>query len=257
MRSPICRHGFTEETVVHRSPMAMVALLGGLGLVIGALISAPLTGASTSAKPHASKNPPLISLQKQSSPRVGSTLAAPLDGASASLWSGAPKLSVQWYRCGTSTSCRAIPGATKDDYTVATADIGDFLQASVTAVNSAGSTVVKSPLSVVIRNPLAPTNTEIPEISPVGIAPLPGGGLHATTGKWTGSPTNYFFQWLACASSDKCHDIETGVVSLQTSSTYITSTADLGDTIKVEVLASNKYGPAPYATSRATEPVAF
>jgi len=236
-----------------RSTVLTVTACLGLALLAGTGVAA----ASSSAQPTVSKNPALVSLGKQSLPRVGTVLADPLDGTSAGLWTGAPKLSIQWYRCSTTTSCRAIAGATKDDYTVATADIDDFLQARVTATNGAGSTVVASPLSALIRNPLAPVNIKLPEISPTGIAPLPGTGLHAAPGSWSGSPTHYIFQWLSCTSPTKCAAIQIGVVSLQTSSTLITSGAELGDTIKVEVAADNKYGSSSYATSRPTEKVAF
>ena len=243
--------------LIHRTGTATVSILGGLALALGTLGPAAVAAASASTKPTVSKNPPLVSLQKLSSPRVGSVLVAPLDGTGASLWSGSPKLSLQWYRCATSTMCREIPGATKDDYTVVTADIDDFLQAWVTATNSSGSTVEKSPLSALIRNPLVPVNSKLPEISPAGIAPLPGIGLHAATGSWTGSLTRFVFQWLLCTSADKCAVVQEGVVSLPTSSTLITSGGELGDTIKVEVAAVNKYGSSPYATSLPTKPVAI
>ncbi len=93
--------------------------------------------------------------------------------------------------------------------------------------------------------PAPPTNTQRPAIS--GPADV-GSPLSASPGSWTNSPTNYGYQWQDCASG-VCTNINGA-----TSSSYTLMKGDLGDTVDVQVTASNDAG-ANSATSSPVGPV--
>jgi RHS repeat-associated protein len=93
--------------------------------------------------------------------------------------------------------------------------------------------------------PAAPVNTSVPTISGAARA---GARLRASTGSWTGSPTpTYTYQWQSCDSlGEGCLDI-----SGATASSYTLSEGEVGDTLRVEVTATNSTGAAS-STSEAT-----
>jgi chitodextrinase len=94
----------------------------------------------------------------------------------------------------------------------------------------------------------APVDTAPPTVS--GSA-LVGSALKASTGSWSGNPTDYSYQWRRCDSSGNgCGDI-TGA----STSSYTPGSSDQGDTVRVTVTASNG-GGAGTATSAQTLPVA-
>jgi hypothetical protein len=70
-----------------------------------------------------------------------------------------------------------------------------------------------------------------------------GSTLTATAGTWTGSPAPSFgYVWERCTSSNVCTDISPSDVTVSpdtTSSTYVTTSADVGDTIQVVITATN------------------
>ena len=80
--------------------------------------------------------------------------------------------------------------------------------------------------------PTAPTNTGAPAIS--GSA-KDFQTLTASTGTWDGSPTSYGYQWQRCTPT--CADI-TGA----TGSTYTVTDTDVGNTLRVAVIATNVGG---------------
>jgi hypothetical protein len=90
----------------------------------------------------------------------------------------------------------------------------------------------------------APSNTSLPSIS--GSA-RDGSLLRASHGGWSGSPTGYAFQWLRCdASAGNC-----AAIGGATSQTYTVQTADVGNTLRVQVTATNSSGSG-VAVSRPT-----
>jgi hypothetical protein len=93
--------------------------------------------------------------------------------------------------------------------------------------------------------PAPPVNTGLPTINGTTIV---GSMLTATTGSWTNGPTSYAYQWRRCASG-ACTNI-TGA----TGSSYALQSGDAGDTIDVQVTASNPGGSGS-ATSSAVGPV--
>jgi hypothetical protein len=97
------------------------------------------------------------------------------------------------------------------------------------------------------RSAAAPQNTAVPQIS--GTA-KEGATLTASNGTWSNAPTSYAYQWRRCASDGTaCGDI-TGA----TKQTYSVAAADVGQTLRIVVTASNADGKAS-ATSDATDVV--
>ncbi len=80
-------------------------------------------------------------------------------------------------------------------------------------------------------------------------SPVVGQTLVASTGGWSGSPTAYAYQWRRCAAGGGCASIAGA-----TGATYVAATADVGDTLQVQVTATNGAGSA-LATSAPTAPV--
>ncbi len=90
-----------------------------------------------------------------------------------------------------------------------------------------------------------PVNTEFPEIVPTD--PGIGDVLTAAPGTWTGTGITFAYQWLSCG--DPCVEIAGA-----TESTYETTAADLGRTIRLRVTATNPDGSTT-AMSGATDAV--
>jgi hypothetical protein len=90
-----------------------------------------------------------------------------------------------------------------------------------------------------------PVNTMPPNVSGT---PQVGQKLTASTGNWNGNqPITYAYQWQQCgASGGSC-----GPITGATGQTYISTSADVGHTLRVIVTASNADGSAS-ATSAAT-----
>jgi thermitase len=95
-----------------------------------------------------------------------------------------------------------------------------------------------------------PANSSPPVVSGV---PQYGSLVGASAGLWSGSPTQYRYQWYRCASDGtKCSDIQGA-----TSQSYaILAQADIGATLGVAVTASNLSGSAttPSAASAIVSP---
>lgn len=79
----------------------------------------------------------------------------------------------------------------------------------------------------------AVANTETPKITG---AATEGVRLSASSGKWSGSPNSYSFEWQRC-SAGTCHAILGA-----TSANYTPQAADVGDTLLVTVRATNGDG---------------
>src|SRR4029453_876641 len=87
-----------------------------------------------------------------------------------------------------------------------------------------------------------PANTSAPSISGT---PAVGSTLQASSGSWQGRSISYSFQWQRC-SSGSCAAISGGA-----GSSYLVSSADVGDSLRVAVTAKNKFG-STVATSATT-----
>jgi hypothetical protein len=93
----------------------------------------------------------------------------------------------------------------------------------------------------------APSNTTAPAVT--GTAKV-GQTLTVSNGSWTGSPTEFAYQWQRCTSSSSCAGI-TGA----TSQTYKIVSADAGRTLRAVVTAKNADGSST-ANSNQTSVVA-
>ena len=113
----------------------------------------------------------------------------------------------------------------------------------------AAAIVVGVASGVESRATVAPASSSPPSIS--GTAST-GSTVTANVGTWTGSaPITYQYQWQICdEKGNGCHDI-TGA----TSQTYVIKDADKGNTLRVEVIASNSDG-SKTATSPASGSIA-
>jgi outer membrane protein assembly factor BamB len=170
-------------------------------------------------------------------------------GVDAGVWTGLPdSYSFQWMRCDPSGSpCSNIDGATAEGYVPVAADLGGRLEVSVTATNSSGtSPAVITPASGVVAGG-APANTSAPTITG---SPVVGSSLTATPGSWTGNPTSYGYQWLACPTAGVCQPI-----SGATSSTLVVPSSDVGDVLVVLVTGRNVWGSSAPAISQPTAAV--
>jgi hypothetical protein len=87
-----------------------------------------------------------------------------------------------------------------------------------------------------------PTNTAAPSISGT---PAVGSTLQASSGSWQGRSISYSFEWQRC-SSGSCASISGGA-----GSSYLVSSADVGDNLRVAVTAKNTFG-STVATSAPT-----
>jgi hypothetical protein len=91
----------------------------------------------------------------------------------------------------------------------------------------------------------APQNTTQPSISG---KEMTGQTLTVNEGQWTGSPTDFDYQWQRCnRSGDSC-----GNISGQTNDTYKLTDNDVGNTVRVQVTGKNSDG-ATTASSKPTD----
>lgn len=196
----------------------------GLGLALTQLRAIPGGGDGGVPAPVNSVAPVITGTARE-----GQTLSA-----STGTWSGSPTYAYQWKRGGAN-----IGGATANEYTAVTADVGSVLTVTVTATNVGGSASATSAATSAIL-PLAPTNFVAPSISG---APEVGQTLTASDGTWTGSPS-FAYQWKRDGAN----------IGGATNSTYLLVLADVNAAITVTVTGTNGGGSAS-ATSAATATV--
>jgi hypothetical protein len=202
--------------LLHRSPAA-VLLAAVVLLATSATAQAALTAPTISGGP-------LV---------VGGVLTASAGG-------GIPDgvtPSYQWQRCNsTGGGCIDVGASTAapTSYTIVAADAGNTLRVRLSA--DMLDPVQSDPTGVV---PRAPANTAAPTVSGI---PRDGLVLSGTRGTWTGTPPPTFdLQWERCDPSGL--PICTGIPQA-TSSTYALLPADVGNTIRLLVTASNAGGTA-------------
>ncbi len=93
-----------------------------------------------------------------------------------------------------------------------------------------------------------PVNTSLPTTAGAAVA---DGVLSGDRGAWTGRSIRYAHQWMRCdTSGGGCRPIDAA-----TSTTYVVRAADVAETIRFTVIASNRRGSVT-ATSEATDVVA-
>ncbi|MGI0083678.1 MAG: hypothetical protein ACREBQ_01205 [Nitrososphaerales archaeon] len=89
-----------------------------------------------------------------------------------------------------------------------------------------------------------PVNTAVPTITGT---PQVGQTLTASTGTWTNIPTSYTYQWASSSG---------GAISGATAASYTPTTADVGNTLTVYVVATNASGSSVPVPSASTSAVA-
>jgi hypothetical protein len=208
---------------------ALVAVLGAAGGSSAATDAARAAPGNTAA-------PTIVGDVQQGSGVAASTGA----------WTNSPtSFSYQWMRCD--PSCAAISGATAETYIVTSDDAGNSLEVVVTATNGSGSTSQSSAAGSVAELPSgAPAAQAAPGVS--GTA-RQGQTLTASSGSWSGGSITY--QWQRCDTTGaSCSSIGGA-----TGSTYGTTAADAGSTLRVRVTATSS-GKSSTAESSKTGVIA-
>jgi hypothetical protein len=167
--------------------------------------------------------------------QVGNTLTA-----TTGTWTHNPtSFASQW----ANTSIGFIPGATGLTYVPTAADMGFVIVVFTDATNSGGTSAPAESAGTHTVLPAIPVNSALPTIS--GTAQI-GQTLSASTGGWANSPSSFAYQWS---------DSATGRIGGATASTYVPTSANLGHTLTVSVVATNSGGSSSPATSAATASV--
>jgi sugar lactone lactonase YvrE len=166
-------------------------------------------------------------------------------------WGGVePTISYQWERCDEAgRECAEIPGADADEYTATAGDLEKTLRARVGAANEEGAITEVTPATAVVEVASSIQATAAVAISGSAQA---GETLSASRGSWLGSPgLSYAYRWERCdAAGNGCATIEGA-----SESTYELTEADVGQTIRVAVAAS-EWEASAAQVSETTVPVA-
>ena len=139
----------------------------------------------------------------------------------------------QWQRCSTQsiTACLNISGATTASYLVAQLDLNQYLRVAVTAINEVGGSTIYSGFSAQVAATAPPVNTSIPIVSGSAFETLIISII--SKGQWSGiEESKLLTQWQICTTAISCSDIPSA-----TSPTYTASSADVGKTIRVKIIA--------------------
>lgn len=220
-------------------PVAVTAALAALLVVF--VGSATARGLE---RPRNTNSPTIVG-----TPQEGQTLTATQGG-----WfcePGPRTFGYQWQRCNANgVDCGTLPGATAQTYVPGPGDVGSRLQVSVTATNvdcnltgtqcapSSGSAV--SPLTgiITIKPGVAPAATAPPAISGT---PQEGETLTATQGSFSGEqPLALGIEWARCdRAGASCASIRGA-----NTTRYVATSADVGNTVRVWVTATNRGGTA-------------
>jgi hypothetical protein len=176
--------------------------------------------------------------------------------ANEGVWSGTEPITYafRWQRCSKAgTECEDIGGAGETKYTLTNADAGHTVRAVVTAKNVSGSAEKESAVTGEVLG-IAPANTEAPKVSGAATA---GQLLTASSGKWSGTePIAYEYEWLRCdAGGGEC----TQAAAPSLLPTYMVAGADVGHTLRANVIATNIAGKGeaesePTATATGVPP---
>ena len=181
-------------------------------------------------------------------PRQGQFLTTTLGSWPA----GATLFQIYWQRCDvTGLSCQTHLDRFDFDYVdflstylLSADDVGFRIRSEVQMVVGGSLAIAHStPSPVVTGTSGLPENTELPEITgPAG----PDNTLSVSTGSWTGSPTEYSYQWYACADdASSCSPI-TG----ETGSTLDLAWDSPTQALRAAVFATNAAGSSRAASIR-------
>jgi hypothetical protein len=196
--------------------------------------------ASAPASPPANVQLPTVSGTPQANQNLTATTGT---------WTGTQPIAYayQWRRCDASgANCASIAGATSASYTATGSDVGSTLAVAVTATNSAGIATAASAATGVVQSASAPpANTTAPTIT--GTA-QDAQVLTAAPGDWSGTqPMSFAYQWRRCDTAGASCTAIAGA----TAASYGVGSADVGQTLRVAITATNSAGNAT-AVSAAT-----
>jgi hypothetical protein len=215
----------------------------GALILIGVVAAfAALAGGGEAASSAAPQNtsPPTVSGTPQQSQTLSGTRGQ---------WSGTVSdYNYFWTRCNRNGGgCSNISGAHAATYKLGSADVGNTIRFKVQAKNADGDTFASSVPTAVIQAPSrgpAPANTSPPTISGT---PQENQTLTGGAGTWTNNPTGFDYFWMRCdRSGSSCADIQGA-----NRSTYVVSSVDVGNTLRLRVHAKNAGGTTS-ATSAQT-----
>ncbi len=217
------------------------------GKVLRVMVTATNSAASVSQNSEATPAVAEIAPKLRVTPQIISPRPNPVVDQVLSLtagtWDGAPAptIAYSWRRCnapGDIASCVAIADATATTYTPAVADIGSTLRVWITGTNDAGSDfgITNHTFTIVDKQHFSPTATDLPTITGTFTV---GRKLVASAGAFSGdAPIATSLVWRRCDP--------TGIQCLRipgaTKTSYSTTSADIGSTLRVAVTAKNFYG---------------
>ena len=208
----------------------------------GSASAASPASATVIASPPVNTAAPVVS----GTPQRTATL-----NATSGSWNGAGvTVAYQWQRSADSgTTWTNITAATRAAYTAAAADEGDVVRALVTATNVDGSVAAPSAPTPVIQ-----ADPPVGVVAPVVVGtPSLGATLSTDNGSWTpvGDNITYSYAWQR---GDAINGYTT--IAGATGASYTTVSADVGESIRVVVTATNADGSlsATSSPSQAVQP---
>lgn len=186
--------------------------------------------------------------------RVGSTLTA-----DPGTWTGVSldhpvdpnvPFDYTWQRCGQVPAvCVTVQAGPGQTYVPTLADAGSLIRVVVTVTATGGDTATAeatTPGGVKLAIAPVPANVGLPLLTGQARANETVAG---TVGYWTESPTSFARQWVRCATAagTACEPLPG-----QTSASHEVTRADVGSTLRLQVIATNANGPSAPALSAPT-----
>jgi hypothetical protein len=221
-----------------RGRPARFALAASLA-ALGSAVCAPLATGSEPSPPTNISTPSI----------AGQALEGQVLTESPGLWTGEHTSSVQWEDCvALAAECWPISGAETQTYRLMYSDLLKAVRVQEAAANSSGTSQAYSASTPAVA-PRAPSNVSSPVVYG---STLQGQTLTAAAGTWDRDVTRWGYQWQLCdAAGNNCATL-VGASNL----TYTLSGADVGHTLRVQVIASNAGGSSAPALSAPSGPVA-
>jgi hypothetical protein len=172
----------------------------------------PFTGSGTTFSQESGFNAYTVTVRNTGDETTGTIVGKKLT-CETGAWYEEPTFAYQWLRDGV-----AISGATASTYALTITDEGKAIQCEVTGRNSGGATSSSSSALLVSPEPPTepPASTRPPEVSEAFRTVAVGEKLACTSGEWSGSPTEFTYQWLRNGT----------VIAGATSTEYTTTTED-------------------------------
>ena len=209
---------------------SLVALAATMVVAIAAMVSTAV--ASAQSTPPTNTSRPTV---------TGTLVVGKVLTAHVGAWSGTAPItySFQWQRCNaTATDCNMISEAAQSQtYILTSDDLGHRMAVRVTATNSAGRNVRDSAATAAVK--AAPTNAPVNSTPPsISGSAIQDGTLTASNGVWNGATPTFTYHWQRCDTAGaNCANILGA-----TSQTYQPSSLDVGNTLRVVVIATNAQG---------------